>query len=131
LIRLTGDRYRNQLLGRITVSLGIAVYPEAGQTPAELVEAADQTLYAAKNAGRPEQLFGANRSAIPEVVKVAAGRNLFGNFGAGEAGPSNVVPSGDPRPQDSVLTVFGVAWAASLRTRDRLPSPDSLIPPGA
>jgi diguanylate cyclase (GGDEF)-like protein len=61
--------YRNQLLGRITVSLGIALYPEAGQTPAELIEAADQTLYAAKNAGRDRvQLFGANLSAVPAAL---------------------------------------------------------------
>jgi diguanylate cyclase (GGDEF)-like protein len=44
--------YRNQSLGRSTVSLGVAVYPVAGETPAELIEAADQALYTAKNAGR-------------------------------------------------------------------------------
>jgi diguanylate cyclase (GGDEF)-like protein len=50
--------YRNQSLGKITISLGVAPHPAAGQTPAELIEAADQMLYAAKSAGRDRvQLF--------------------------------------------------------------------------
>jgi diguanylate cyclase (GGDEF)-like protein len=61
--------YRNQALGRITVSLGVATYPAAGQAPAELIEAADQALYAAKNAGRDRiDLFGANEPVEPQVA---------------------------------------------------------------
>ncbi|WP_229068004.1 diguanylate cyclase [Actinoplanes sp. DH11] len=36
----------------ITVSIGIAVFPEHGNTAQEVLDAADQALYAAKNAGR-------------------------------------------------------------------------------
>lgn len=36
----------------ITVSVGISVFPEAGKTPAQLLEAADKALYVAKDAGR-------------------------------------------------------------------------------
>jgi diguanylate cyclase (GGDEF)-like protein len=63
--------YRNQALGRITVSLGVAAYPMAGETPAELIDAADQTLYAAKNAGRDRvELFGGHEPAVGEGVAV-------------------------------------------------------------
>lgn len=56
--------YRNQSLGRVTASLGVVVSPAAGLTPVELIEAADQMLYAAKNAGRDRvELFGASRAA--------------------------------------------------------------------
>lgn len=37
---------------RVTVSAGIAVYPDHGRTVAEVLEAADDALYAAKAAGR-------------------------------------------------------------------------------
>ncbi len=45
-------RYRNQPLGAITVSIGLACLPENGTAPAALIAAADQALYAAKTAGR-------------------------------------------------------------------------------
>ena len=62
--------YRNQSLGRSTVSLGVAVYPVAGETPAELIEAADQALYIAKNAGRDRvELSGAIEPALSAVAE--------------------------------------------------------------
>jgi diguanylate cyclase (GGDEF)-like protein len=62
--------YRSQSLGRITVSLGVAVYPIAGETPAELIEAADQTLYKAKNAGRDRvELSGTNEPPLSAVAE--------------------------------------------------------------
>jgi hypothetical protein len=36
----------------ITVSIGIAVYPEHGSTAQQVLDAADDALYAAKDAGR-------------------------------------------------------------------------------
>ncbi len=45
-------RFRGQPLGRVTVSLGLAVYPEHGETAEELLRAADAALYQAKSAGR-------------------------------------------------------------------------------
>lgn len=36
----------------VTVSIGVATFPTHGQTPEKLMEAADQALYAAKDAGR-------------------------------------------------------------------------------
>ncbi len=50
--RLLGVHYRGRLLDPITLSLGVAVYPEHGQTAQELLLAADGALYQAKADGR-------------------------------------------------------------------------------
>jgi hypothetical protein len=39
-------------LSPVTVSLGVAGYPEHGQTLEELLQAADKALYESKRAGR-------------------------------------------------------------------------------
>jgi len=44
--------HHGQPLGRITLSLGVAGYPGDGQTPDELLRAADAALYQAKERGR-------------------------------------------------------------------------------
>ena len=44
--------HARQVLGRITVSIGISVFPDNGGNAEELLRAADQALYAAKNEGR-------------------------------------------------------------------------------
>ena len=44
--------YRGQSVGAVSVSAGIAVFPEHGVTGSALVQAADAALYRAKNAGR-------------------------------------------------------------------------------
>jgi two-component system cell cycle response regulator len=41
----------------VTVSIGIAIYPEHGATGAQVLEAADEALYAAKEAGRDRYLL--------------------------------------------------------------------------
>jgi diguanylate cyclase (GGDEF)-like protein/PAS domain S-box-containing protein len=45
-------RYRNEPLGRLTASMGVAVFPDHGRTAQALLEAADKALYRSKNAGR-------------------------------------------------------------------------------
>jgi diguanylate cyclase (GGDEF)-like protein len=52
--------------GVITVSIGVATYPENGITAGELLEAADVALYAAKQAGRNQ---------VSTAATSAAGRN--------------------------------------------------------
>jgi diguanylate cyclase (GGDEF)-like protein len=44
-------------LGGITVSLGIALFPDHVNDPDSLMQAADAALYAAKNAGRDRAVF--------------------------------------------------------------------------
>lgn len=44
--------YQGRSLGGVTVSIGIATFPEHGETPEALTKAADDALYAAKEAGR-------------------------------------------------------------------------------
>jgi diguanylate cyclase (GGDEF)-like protein/PAS domain S-box-containing protein len=53
-------RHGEQVLGMVTLSAGIAQSPEHGTTIAELLRAADEALYAAKQAG-------GNRTAIYEA----------------------------------------------------------------
>jgi diguanylate cyclase (GGDEF)-like protein/PAS domain S-box-containing protein len=44
--------YRGHPLGRITASMGVAVFPDHGRTAKALIEAADKALYRSKSAGR-------------------------------------------------------------------------------
>jgi len=44
--------YKNQPLGRLTASMGVAVFPDHGRSAQALIEAADKGLYRSKNAGR-------------------------------------------------------------------------------
>ena len=45
-------RFRGEVLGPVTVSCGVAMFPDHGQTCTELIEAADRALYVAKQTGR-------------------------------------------------------------------------------
>jgi diguanylate cyclase (GGDEF)-like protein len=44
--------YRGRPLGKITASMGVAVFPDHGRTASALIEAADKALYRSKNEGR-------------------------------------------------------------------------------
>ncbi len=44
--------YRGNPLGRVTASMGVAIFPDHGRTAKALVEAADKALYRSKSAGR-------------------------------------------------------------------------------
>lgn len=44
--------YRGRPLGRITASMGVAIFPDHGRTAKALIEAADKALYRSKSAGR-------------------------------------------------------------------------------
>ncbi len=43
---------RDQPLGQVSLSLGVAVYPANGQTAENLIRVADEALYRAKQEGR-------------------------------------------------------------------------------
>ena len=44
--------FQGQTLGAITLSLGVAVFPEHGRSPEDLIQSSDQALYRAKTKGR-------------------------------------------------------------------------------
>ena len=51
-VRRLQVKHRGQVLGAITVSLGVAAFPKHGETPEALIRAADRALYQAKEGGR-------------------------------------------------------------------------------
>ncbi|WP_248293695.1 diguanylate cyclase [Actinoplanes sp. TBRC 11911] len=64
----------------ISVSIGVAVFPEHGDTAQRVLRAADEALYAAKKAGR-DTFRPAATSANRPVIKSAVSRNeIDGNF---------------------------------------------------
>jgi diguanylate cyclase (GGDEF)-like protein len=78
----------------ISVSIGIAVYPEHGSTAQQVLDAADDALYAAKDAGRDtyrlaEPLMDVTRSAVSPRVHL------------GNEGPAATTPGGPQTPRQS------------------------------
>jgi diguanylate cyclase (GGDEF)-like protein len=45
-------RFRAEALREVTISIGVAMYPQSGSTLEELLRASDRALYAAKHGGR-------------------------------------------------------------------------------
>lgn len=45
-------QFRGQLLESVTVSMGLAIFPDHGGTVDEILQAADSALYQAKSEGR-------------------------------------------------------------------------------
>jgi len=58
-------KYCDQVLGRITASFGVALFPLHADKPDSLLRAADEALYQAKGAGRDRVVMGgaANNTA--------------------------------------------------------------------
>jgi diguanylate cyclase (GGDEF)-like protein len=73
---------RHQEVDRIpvTVSIGVAVYPEHGSNALEVLAAADDALYTAKNAGR-------DTYRLAEVVSARVPEGHFGPAAAAPGGP--------------------------------------------
>jgi diguanylate cyclase (GGDEF)-like protein len=51
-IRQLSLNHRGQILGSVTLSAGVAAFPNHGENPEDLIRAADEALYGAKKAGR-------------------------------------------------------------------------------
>ncbi|WP_372472124.1 diguanylate cyclase [Jidongwangia harbinensis] len=64
----------------VTVSIGIAVYPEHGTTAQQVLDAADDALYAAKHAGR-------DTYRLAEVVSATVPDGQFDQAAAAPGGP--------------------------------------------
>ncbi|HUA01421.1 MAG TPA: GGDEF domain-containing protein, partial [Candidatus Aquilonibacter sp.] len=63
--------HAGQLLGKVSLSFGIAAFPGDGHTAEELVRAADQALYAAKAAGRDRVVVAGNVETPPRSAEPA------------------------------------------------------------
>ena len=64
--------------GVITVSLGVATYPQNGITAGELLESADIALYAAKQSGKNR----VRSAGEPDARPGARGKNPYDGGGA-------------------------------------------------
>jgi diguanylate cyclase (GGDEF)-like protein len=73
--RLRAERLRSKMreltilhqgksLGMVTISVGVATFPEHGISPKELMAAADAALYEAKRSGRDQAIV-----AMPKQVE--------------------------------------------------------------
>jgi diguanylate cyclase (GGDEF)-like protein len=51
-VKCLNVQYRSQSLGPVTLSIGVAIFPDHGLTGAAAIQAADSALYRAKNEGR-------------------------------------------------------------------------------
>jgi hypothetical protein len=81
----------------VTVSIGVAVYPDHGATGAAVLEAAADALYQAKRAGRDVYRVAqvrAFRAGGPGAGGTGAGGT--GAAGTGSLGAASVTPSGTP-----------------------------------
>ncbi len=85
----------------ISVSIGIAVYPEHGTTAQQVLDAADDALYAAKNAGRDTYRL-AESAPVPAatVTDTAVSAGVPEGHFDHAAGPDAVPPGtpGGPQP---------------------------------
>jgi diguanylate cyclase (GGDEF)-like protein len=80
-----------QLPVAVTVSIGIAVFPDHGLTPSAVLDAADDALYAAKAAGRDTHRMAPDPVAAAELPVPAGARTPDGDLpqaGARGSGPA-------------------------------------------
>jgi len=67
-------RYDGSDMGVITISVGISVYPDLGETSTELMKKADQALYQAKEAGRNRVIVAKRNSGDSAVSPIGIRR---------------------------------------------------------
>ena|SRR3984957_6703254 len=66
-IKLLNVLHTGQLLGSVTLSIGIAAFPENGDSALALVEAADAALYRAKEEGRDRIVLAPSLNLQPAI----------------------------------------------------------------
>ncbi len=66
-VEQTVIRYGDKALPKITISVGVAMYPGGGTTPLEMLKTADEALYAAKDGGKNQVVMG--KAEKPERMK--------------------------------------------------------------
>jgi diguanylate cyclase (GGDEF)-like protein len=60
-VQQLGIQYEGRLVGPITVSVGVGIFPEHGDTVEAVVRAADAAMYQAKQLGRNRVVLGGNK----------------------------------------------------------------------
>jgi diguanylate cyclase (GGDEF)-like protein len=70
--------HQSRSMGMLTISIGVAVFPEHGASPKELMVAADAALYEAKRGGR-DQVAVASVKIAEELAALAAGKFAAGS----------------------------------------------------
>ncbi|MFG1762578.1 diguanylate cyclase [Micromonospora parva] len=117
----------------VTVSVGIAVFPDHGSTGREVLEAADDALYAAKAAGRDTYRVAEVRSDLPtrEIpVLACAVSPPDGLPRAGQPVQATREPGGSARSDPAAGVPESVAGPAHARPDPADDTPDS-APGGA
>jgi diguanylate cyclase (GGDEF)-like protein len=66
--------HQGKSMGMLTISVGVATFPEHGTSPKELMAAADAALYEAKRGGR-DQVVVASLKRVEEVAMPTAARS--------------------------------------------------------
>jgi len=90
-------RYLEKDLPRITVSIGVAVFPDAGDNPHAVLKAADDALYRAKEKGRNRvELFGTD-VASSETPRAQSGTTHCA------LAPSIRMPAAEQKPASSLV----------------------------
>lgn len=64
-------QHNGQWLGRVTISVGVAVFPDHGSTDDEIIKAADKALFLAKRRGRDQVMTGWQKGMTGTVEVVA------------------------------------------------------------
>ncbi len=69
--------HQGKSMGMITISVGVAAFPQHGTSPKELMAAADTALYEAKHRGR-DQVVAASAQAIEQIAMPGAANSAAG-----------------------------------------------------
>jgi diguanylate cyclase (GGDEF)-like protein/PAS domain S-box-containing protein len=69
--------HQGKSMGMITISVGVAAFPQHGTSPKELMAAADAALYEAKHRGR-DQVVAASAQAIEQIAMPGAANSAAG-----------------------------------------------------
>jgi diguanylate cyclase (GGDEF)-like protein/PAS domain S-box-containing protein len=69
--------HQGKSLGMVTISVGVAAFPEHGRSPKELMAAADAALYEAKRGGRDQVAVASAKGSnvVEEVAMPGAGKS--------------------------------------------------------
>jgi diguanylate cyclase (GGDEF)-like protein/PAS domain S-box-containing protein len=69
--------YQGKSMGMITISVGVAAFPQHGTSPKELMAAADAALYEAKHRGR-DQVVAASAQVVEQIAIPGAANSTAG-----------------------------------------------------